>query len=344
MDFNLLSKLTSTPAPSGREEILRDIVAKLVKPYVDEIKVDKLGNLVTFKKGTGKTKLMLTAHLDEVSMRIRYIEPNGFLRFALTGGIDPRTLLAQRVVIMTEKHGMITGVIGAKPAHYLTAADRAAVTENALFIDLGMDAQKVSKIITVGDPAVLERTPVELGDNFVSSKALDDRAGVYGLIKLLQNLPKKHTNNIYAVFTVEEEFGLVGAEAAVFHINPDIALTIDTTGALDTPGIAPQDYVLNVGKGVGITLADKGTLSDYKLTKLLRKLGTENNIPYQLRVASRGSNDAKAIQRCGGPAAACPISIPVRYIHSNVEVACKDDIEAAWHLVLELAKSNLEDF
>ncbi len=335
MDFDLFSKLTQTPAASGREELLAQEVIKQIEPYCDKIHTDPIGNIIARKKGQGGKKIMLAAHLDEVALKVRYIADKGFIYFVLTGGIDPRTLLSQRVLIQTKSGEMLRGIIGAKAAHYLTAADKAAgIDALSLCIDTGLDAQQVQEKISIGDPVVLDRTAVELGGDLISSKAIDDRAGVYVLIELIKNLPKDHKNDLYFVFTVQEEFGLIGAQCAAFEVRPDYGIAVDTTGALDVPGIAPQNYVVSVGKGIGITLADSTTIADRALSEKFVEICKNKEIPFQLRVAARGSNDAKVIQRSAGPVKAIALSVPVRYIHSNVETASKNDIDAAYNLLL----------
>lgn len=330
MDFELFSELSAIPAASGREELLRDYIISLIKPLADDIKTDALGNIIALKKGKGVKKLMLAAHMDEVAMRVRYIDDSGFLRFALTGGIDPRTLLSQRVLIQTENNGILHGVIGSKPAHYLSAADLSKpTTADSLFIDIGLSAQKAKEVITIGDPVTLDRPPLEFGEDLFCAKAIDDRAGVYILIKTLQNLPKEHDADIYFVFTVQEEFGLIGAEVSSFALRPDVALAVDTTGALDVPDIPARDYVLKTGSGIGITLVDSTTIAHNGVVKHLREICAKNDIPCQLRVASKGSNDAKVMQRSADGVPVCALSLPVRYIHSNVEVASKKDVDAA---------------
>lgn len=350
MDFQLFSKISALPGASGREELLRSEIIRIVSPYVDEVREDAFGNVIALSKAEAgdkkPKKLMLAAHMDEVAMRVKYIEAGGFLRFVLTGGIDPRTLLSQRVIIQTENDGALLGVIGAKPAHYLTAADKtSAPTAESLFIDTGF-GPKAREIFTIGDPVTLERTAVEFGLNMFCSKAIDDRAGVCILIEALKKLPKKHKADIYFVFTAQEEFGLIGAQVSSFALKPDIALAVDTTGALDMPGIAPQDYVLEMGKGIGITLVDSSTIADYKLGKYLQKICKRENIAFQLRVAARGGNDAKVMQRSAEGIPVCALSLPVRYIHSNVECANKKDFDSAVALVskfaVEFAKDGLK--
>jgi len=338
MDFKLFEKLSSTPAACGREELLRETILPIIKPLVDEVRTDALGNIVALKKGKGKFKLMLDAHMDEVSARVRFIEDSGFLRFVTTGGIDARTLVAQRVKIQTKKHGILTGVIGSKPAHYLTAADLAkAASVDSLFIDTGLDGKTAKEVFSMGDPITLDRAPIEFGKDMFSAKAIDDRAGVYILLKVMENLPKEHDADIYFTFTTQEEFGLIGCQCAVFDIKPDAALAVDTTGALDTPGIPAQDFVLKLGQGIGISMVDRTTIANQGVVDHLVEICQKRKIPYQLRVASRGSNDGMIIQRHAGAVPECTLSVPVRYIHSNVEVANKNDVDAAVALVENFA-------
>lgn len=344
MDFSLFSKLAQIPSAPGREELLAEEIISEIKPYCDEIRVDRMGNVIALKKGKGGgSRVMAAAHMDEVSLKVRYIDDKGFIYFTLTGGIDARTLLSQRVAIVTEEHGLIPGVIGAKAAHYLTAAEKTqGVDAASLCIDTGYGVREVLDMVAIGDPVVLDRTPRELGGDLFTSKAIDDRAGVYILLEVIKNMPKSHRNDIYFVFSVQEEYGLIGAEAATADIRPEVALAVDTTGALDTPGMRPQDYVVSLGKGIGITLADSSTIADRALSKHLIKICEDNNIAYQLRVAARGSNDAKVMQRAGGAARAAALSVPVRYIHSNVETASKKDIDAAYNLVLNFLSGDFE--
>ncbi len=343
MDFSLFSKLAQIPSAPGREELLAEEIISEIKPYCDDVRIDRIGNIIAFKKGTVGNRIMVAAHMDEVSLKVRYIDDKGFIYFTLTGGIDARTLLSQRVTIVTEEHGLIPGVIGAKAAHYLTAAEKTqGVDAASLSIDTGYGAQEVRDMVSIGDPVVLDRVPRELGGDLFTSKAIDDRAGVYILLEVIKNMPKSHRNDIYFVFSVQEEYGLIGAEAATADIKPEVALAVDTTGALDTPGMRPQDYVVSLGKGIGITLADSTTIADRVLSKHLIKICKEKNIAYQLRVAARGSNDAKVMQRAGGAARAAALSVPVRYIHSNVETASKKDIDAAYNLVLNFLSGDFE--
>ena len=341
MDFKLFSKLSALPGPCGREGAFRAEIIKIIKPLADQIKTDAVGNIIALKKGSAKgKKLMLAAHMDEVSLRIKYIDDNGFLRFLKLGNIDPRTLLSQRVLIHTEK-GPVRGVIGAKPAHYSTGDHGKAITEESLYIDIGLVKEEAAKIVSLGDAATLEREPAELKGGFFTAKAIDDRAGVYILIEVMKQLKnKKPAGDIYFVFTVQEEFGavgLLGAYAASAAIRPDVALAVDTTGALDVPDIPKQDFVVKSGGGIAITLVDSMTIAHDGVNKHLKEICQKHNIPWQYRISSRGGNEANAMQRSGAGIPVSALSVPVRYIHSNVEVANKRDIDAAIELVKHFA-------
>ena len=242
LDFSILKTLTELPGVSGRETAVREYLKNLLKDSADEISTDTLGNLIVFKKGTSDKNLLFCAHMDEVGLMIHFVDERGFLRFVTVGGIDPRTLLAQRVRVQT-KSGALLGIIGTKPAHITTEADRGkALGVKELFIDLGLPAEEVKKRVEPGDWAVLDRSYEEFGDGKISAKALDNRAGVFVLAEVVRAL-KNPFYNVYAVFTVQEEVGLRGATTAAYGVKADVALCLDTTGAADIPGCAPQDYI-----------------------------------------------------------------------------------------------------
>jgi endoglucanase len=296
--------------------------------------------LIVYKKGTCDKNLLLCAHMDEVGLRVNFIDDNGFLRFICVGGIDVRTLLAQRVRLQT-KAGPVLGVIGTKPAHITTEADRTkAVGLKELFIDTGLPAYKVKELIPVGTTAVLDRAYEEFGKHKITAKALDNRAGVFVLAELLRNL-KNPFYNVYAVFTTQEEVGLRGAVTAAYGIKADIALSLDTTGAADIPACLPQDYIIRLGEGVGITICDAYTIGNPQLVEALREICEQNEIHYQMRVASRGGNDAGAVHLSKTGVRTCALSLPTRNIHSNVEIVSKNDLQDMFGLALHVAQNEI---
>lgn len=337
MDFSILKTLCELPGVSGREGAVRQFVQKQLAACADDVRTDALGNLIAFKKGSSDKNLLWAAHMDEVGLMIHFIDERGFLRFVPVGGIDPRTLLVQRVRIQT-KNGPLLGIIGTKPAHITTEADRSrAVGMGELFIDTGLSAEQVKQRVSLGDVAVLDRPYEEFGDGLVTAKALDNRAGVFVQLEAFKAL-KNPLWNVYAVFTVQEEVGLRGAVTAAYGVQQShAALCIDTTAAADIPACRPQDYITVLGGGVGLTALDARTITPQGLLNALQDLCRKENISSQVRIAPRGGNDAGAIHLSKTGVPTCGLSIPTRYIHSNVEVVSKADMQAALHLVTAAA-------
>ncbi len=341
LDFSILKTLTELPGVSGRETAVREYLKNLLKDSADEISTDTLGNLIVFKKGTSDKNLLFCAHMDEVGLMIHFVDERGFLRFVTVGGIDPRTLLAQRVRVQT-KSGALLGIIGTKPAHITTEADRGkAVGIKELFIDLGLPADEVKKRVEPGDWAVLDRSYEEFGDGKISAKALDNRAGVFVLAEVVRAL-KNPFYNVYAVFTVQEEVGLRGATTAAYGVKADVSLCLDTTGAADIPGCAPQDYICSLGGGVGLTALDARTITPENLLNELKQICDTHNIRRQVRVAPRGGNDAGAVHLSKTGVPTCGLSVPTRNIHSNVEIISKQDLENMFCLAYWAGQNGLK--
>ncbi len=340
IDFSLLKTLTQLPGLSGREEAVRKHLKDLLSPHADEVRVDVLGNLILTKRGTSGKTLLLCAHMDEVGLMVRFIDERGFLRFVTVGGIDPRTLLAQRVRVQT-KSGPLLGIVGTKPAHITTEAERSqAVPLKELFIDLGLPVEKVKELVQVGDPIVLDRSYEEFGDGLISSKAIDNRGGAFILAEVFKQLENPYYT-VHAVFTVQEEVGVRGATTAAFGLDADVSLCLDTTGAADIPGVAPQDYIVRIGGGVGISVLDSMTITPKPLFDELKKCCEQHHILYQVRIAQRGGNDAGAIHLAKTGTPTCALSLPTRNIHSNVEVCSKKDIQAMVDLTLLCVQEGL---
>jgi putative aminopeptidase FrvX len=330
--MELLKRLSETPGIPGREEAIRVIVREALTGHVDDIKGDRLGNVIAHKKGSGP-KVVIAAHMDEIGFFISHVdEETGFLRIEPAGGFDPRTLIAHRVTVHT-RGGDIYGLIGIKPIHILTEEERKKTPEiKDLFVDAGLSGKEVKERVRVGDPVTLEQTFVDLGD-FVTGKALDDRAGVYVGIEAAKRIVK-HKADIYFVGTVQEEVGLRGARTSGFAVAPDIGVALDTTIACDIPGVPANEQITRLGKGVAIKVKDSASISHPGLVQFLVNLADERKIPYQLEILPRGGTDAGAIQAGREGVAVVTLSIPTRYVHTVVEAAHKADIEAAINLLV----------
>jgi len=310
---------------------VRAIVAEALEGHVDSMEVDALGNLIAHKKGDGPV-VVIAGHMDEIGFLVQHIdEKTGFLRIEPLGGFDPVTLVAQRVLVHTE-NGDFVGCIGRKATHILTPEERKKPLElKDLAIDLGLPADSIEEKVSIGDTVTLLQDFIEYGD-MVSGKALDDRLGVYIGIEALKRAVNP-TCDIYFVGTTQEEVGLRGAKVAGQALNPDIGIALDVTVAADTPGVPPQHQVTKLGKGVAIKLKDSASISHPGMVKAMKTLAEEKNIPYQMEILPRGGTDAGGLQMANDGAAVITLSIPTRYVHSAIETAHKDDIEATINLL-----------
>jgi tetrahedral aminopeptidase len=328
--MELLKELCETPGVPGREERLRAIVRRELEPLVDEMHVDALGNLICVKKNEGAPKLMIAAHMDEIGFVVSHIdEKKGWLRLVGLGGHDPRNMVAQRVTVCAES-GDLPGVLypGIKPPHIQTAEDsKKQPVVSDFFVDLGRPAEKVQELVRVGDMITLRRDYEEIGD-CVSAKALDNRVALHVMIRALQ--AAQHFGfEVYAVATSQEEVGLRGALTSAYGISPDVGIALDTTLAVDIPGVSEHEQVTQLGKGAAIKILDSSAISNPKLVAYLRELADRRGIAWQNEILPRGGTDAGAMQRIQAGVAVGTISVPTRYIHSPVEMVHRDDVEAS---------------
>jgi len=343
----LLKKLVEANGPSGHEENVRNIIKEELANYVDEVKVDNLGNLICTKKGAKDTpKAMVLAHTDEIGMLVRYIEKEGFIRFSYLGGFFDQMVLGQRVLIHTEK-GDIKGVIGSVPPHLLPEEERKKpINRDKMFIDIGATSREQAEEwgVKIGNPITWLGQLEELGNNMVTGKAFDDRAGCAVMVQALKEVNAQCT--VIGVASVMEEVGLRGAQTSSFTVNPDLAIAIDVSATGDHPGVEERQIPVKIGKGPGITIADGrreslggGLISHPKVLKLITETAQKNNIPYQLEIFEGGTTDATAAATSRGGIPSATISIPTRYIHSPIEVLSLEDLSNA----VKLLKLSLEN-
>ncbi len=345
MNIELLKKICQKPGAPGFEKKIRDFIIEEVKDLVDDVFIDNMGNLICFKKGQSEKKLVVSAHMDEISFIVTHIDDEGFIRFHVLGGFDPKTLTAQRVIV----HGKedVIGVMGCKPIHLLSAAERKKPMElRDYFIDTGLPKEELEKIVSIGNPITRERALIEMG-NCVNSKSIDNRVSVYILVELLQRLKdKKPAFDTYAAFTVQEEIGLRGATAAASGINPDFTINLDTTVANDLPGFQVHEAVTRLGDGAAIKVLDGRTVCDTRMVHFMKHVAEKHKIPYQLEILPAGGTDTASFQQhAEGGSIAGAISIPTRYLHQVIEMADKRDIDHCIdlleHCVLDI---NLDHF
>jgi len=343
---DVLEKLSNACGVAGREEEVRDLMKELLKPNVDEIREDKLGNVIGVKKGKKDAPtVMLAAHMDEIGLMIKNITKEGFLQFAKIGGIDDRVLIAQKVFVHTNKRS-ITGIIGSKPPHILKEEEKKKVIEaDDLFIDVGakdkQDAQKMG--VRVGDAVSFDIKFTRVGKDTVVGKAFDDRVGCAALIETMRQLPKVDCT-IYVVGTIQEEVGLRGATIAAFQLYPDVGIALDVTVAGDVPGVKEVEAPAKMRAGPTLTVADAGLITHPKVLRLFIDSAEENKIPYQLETGMKGTTDAAkiALTKEGVPSGV--ISIPTRYIHSPASMLSLKDVENTVKLVVAAIKNTSKYF
>lgn len=332
LNFDLLRQLCETPGIAGREERMRAVVAGAMRPLVDEMQTDVLGNLVGIRRGDGP-KVMIAAHMDEIGFFVSHIDDNGFLRIHPVGGFDARTLVAQRVLVHGFAGESLPGSIqpAAKPIHLLDRHEIKPAKLEELFVDIGLPVEQVRQRVEVGDMVTIDRTLIDAGD-CVMGKALDDRVGVFVMLEAIR-AARQTSATIIAAATSQEEVGLRGALPATFAAQPDIAIALDVTLALDIPGMGAEMAVSRLGKGVALKVMDSSHISHPLLLRHFRDLAEAEKIPYQLEILPRGGTDAGAMQLAREGVPAITISIPTRYVHTANETASRADIAGAIQLL-----------
>lgn len=321
----LLASICETAGAPGFEQRVRTLVIEQLKDVVDEYSIDNMGNLTTMIRGkSSDKKVMIAAHMDEIGFIVTHIDDSGFVRFHTLGGFDPKTLTAQRVIIHGKKD--LIGVMGSKPIHVMTAAERTKVPKTTdYFIDLGMPKAEVIKFISVGDSITRQRELIEMGD-CVNCKSIDNRVSVFILIETLKQL-KNCPYDVYGVFTVQEEVGIRGAQVATLAIQPNFGFGLDTTIAYDVPGASAHEKITELGKGAAIKIMDSQTICDYRMVRYMKELAEKKNITTQVEILPAGGTDTMGIQRfTAGGSIAGAVSIPTRHIHQVIEMAHKEDI------------------
>jgi putative aminopeptidase FrvX len=333
--MELLRILSDTPGVSGFEERVQQVIIAELEPVCDEVWTDRIGNVIGLKRartaeGASPLKVMIAAHADEIGFMVKHIDKEGFVRFMPIGGFDPRTLIAQRVII----HGKhdVKGVITPKPNWILRDGEQSQVLDiKDMVIDAGLSGEEMADIVSIGDVISLAQPFEELNDKVVAGRNFDDRVGVYTMLEAMKRVHDCQVD-IYAVATVQEEVGLRGVPTAAYAIEPDVGIAIDGSLASDIPDAEAQDRHCTMGAGVGIYIMDNRTISDRKLVSFLVELAEEHAIRYQMNLG--GGTDASVIQRHRTGARVCTIGAPTRYMHSTAQLCSVEDIEHTIRLLV----------
>jgi putative aminopeptidase FrvX len=332
----LLDKLLRVSAPSGHESPAAAVWRE--EASFAELSTDGLGSSIA-RVGDAAPLLAVVGHIDEIGLIVTHIDEKGFLWFAPIGGWDPQILVGQRVEVRSGD-GLVPGVVGRKPIHLLDGEQRKKVVElKGLHIDVGAaDREEAAALVRVGDPVTIAAEPVRLAGDRLISRAMDNRLGAYVALEALRRCHERSTlsGSFAAVAAVQEEIGLFGARTSAFQVRPDVAVAIDVTHATDAPGIDEKEigsHSLGSGPAIG-----RGSTLSPKVFELLVEAAEEAGIEHSISASGRStSTDADAIQisRSGVPTGL--VSIPLRYMHSPVELVDLADLEATVELVAAFA-------
>ena len=328
--FEYMQRLNAAHGPAGDEVGVREVIMELAKPYADEMNVDTLGNLIVCRKGNG-SKVMFAAHMDSIGFIVTHIEKEGFLRVGRVGGITPHDIAFTPVRFKNGTRGIIV------PEE---KADFGKLKLDECFIDIGAKSdEEAKKLVRVGDTAIYDTAVNCMGDKVVSPY-MDNRVSCAVLLAALEQMPEECPNDVYFVFTVQEEVGIRGAKTAAYAVDPDFGVAVDVTDVDDTPG-SEKNGTVQLGKGAAIKVMDSSVICHPDVVSKMEELARAKNIPAQKDILRAGGTDAGAIHvsrmgvRTGG------ISVPCRYIHTPVEMTDVVDFKACVDLALAYATAEL---
>jgi len=333
MGIKMLKKLTQTFGVSGREGEINRVITEMVEGHADEIMTDGIDNLIVYKEGSGKNKkkVMVSSHKDEIGFMVMAIDDNGFLTVRGVGGIDVMATYMNKVVF---RNGTI-GVMGLKKG---PGDSKQGITD--MYVDIGAKNRKdAEKKVKVGDVACYYGDFVKLRNGRVASKAIDDRVGCYISIQSLIETEKPY-NDMYYVFSSQEELGLRGATVASRSIKPDIGIAIDITGSYDVPGAKSGN--MKIGEGAAIKVMDRSVICDENVVNTMVGICEENKIAYQMDILPSGGTDAGAMNISNDGVRTGGISIASRNGHSPVCVVDMKDVKACVELLSEFSKTELQ--
>ena len=324
-----LADLTSAFGPSGCDQEISQVIEGLAKPYVDEISRDVMGNLICRRKGSGP-RVMFSAHMDSLGLVATHIDEKGFVHVGAVGGVHPAEALYTPVRFQNGVRGLVCAP---------EDADMSKLKVTDLLIDLGAaDREEAEKQVQVGDVAVYDTvTQVAAGRAF--SPYMDDRIGCLVLLMAMEQLGGTD-NDLYFVFSSQEEVGCRGAKTAAWAIDPDYGIAVDVCGTDDKPGSKHAVSAL-CGKGAAVNVMDHSVICHPEMVKKLVSLAEEKGIPVQKSVSRRGGTDAGPIHQTRAGVYTGGISIPCRYVHTPTELVDLGDVKACADLAAAFAMSKL---
>lgn len=320
----LLKKLSELNSVSGNESAIRNFIIEEIKPFVDDIKVDRIGNIIVYKSGkVDSSKIMISAHIDEIGLIVNNINSEGLLDFTLVGDIDNRILISKPVLV---GENQIKGVIGAKPIHLQKSAERKqSLDYTELYIDIGTSSKEASeKLVSIGDYVSFKSDYVEFGEGLIKSKALENRAGCEILINKIK---EDNEFSFYGVFSVMKEIGIFGGRPATYSIKPDVNIILDSS------------LEKKLGEGPVLSFMEQGAYFNRELTKEIINISKQKDIPHQLCGFDDSVSDACKVQTSGSGSRTIKISIPCKYKSSPATVINKEDLKSTKKLLDEVVNS-----
>lgn len=334
--LDTLKELIFIPGVSGYESQVREFIKARIS---GKWRVDKLGNLI-LTLGEGETHLLFIAHMDELGMVVTYIEEDGSLRIRKVGGIDDRTLIGRAVIVHTKK-GDVEGVIGIKPPHLMINREeemKKVIPWNEMYIDVGTASREESRSLGIDilDAITLKKDFVILNEKIVCARGIDDRVGCLILLEALRRVERERLDKkVSFVWSVQEEVGLRGAKVIGNALKPDYAFIIDSCSAADVQGVDFHMSPFTLGKGPALRIIDRMAIATPQLKERIIKIAERHKIPFQLG-ATGGATDGAVIQTSEQGVQMLPLSIPLRYTHSPVELCHLDDVENMIKLVVHI--------
>lgn len=330
--FAQLKKFVYADGVSGDEGGISSVIAADIAPYVDKVYTDAMGNLIAFKKGTGKNpkKLMFAAHMDEIGFMVSFIDDKGYLRVSKMGGINYNAAAFSEVIFKNGTKGVLV------PEARTAAKD---FRPEVFYVDIGAkDKKDAQRRVKIGDTCRVAPNLVRLAGSRVSGRPIDDRIGCLMLFEAAK-AAKSFENDTYFVFTVQEEVGVRGAKTSAFGIAPDYAVAVDIGGSGDLINCAPFAVVL--GEGIAIKLKDGMVICHKTMVEAMKKIAGEGKIPYQLEILESGGTDTCMLQQAAGGCVAGALSVPTRYGHSAVEVVDMNDVAGGVKILAGLCETAL---
>ncbi len=337
-----LKRFSEVCGVSGFEGRMKQLLLERLQGLA-KVSYDKLGSVVFTVPGTAEgPKIMLASHMDEIGFLVKFITPEGFLKFTCLGGWWEQVMLSQRVTVHGSR-GDLVGVIGSKPPHILTAEERnKVVAKKDMYIDIGAENEQMARQLGLfeGCPVTPCVEMAVMGDGkSLLGKAWDNRIGCAVMADVMENLHREAApNTVYGVATVQEEVGLRGAQTSVAMLKPDVAFVIDTCVAGGTPGVNDDIAPAKIGQGIAISIYDAGMLPNTALRDFAKQVADELHIPVQVSISEGGATDGGRIHLYGEGVLTLSFSIPTRYIHSHQSVIHMDDYDGAVRLITAMVR------